>query len=620
MRARDDDHGPNSPEFGRVFERERERERENSGKFASGIRAMVMLARSKRVVYEAKASWPSLDAGEVGCGLSVANFVDTDVGGRPQSWDFGATALNATSNDTDEVLWRLISALLVRTPRVHQSEVFGEFVAEGLGLSLFSKYTVAHPSRPQFWVLSPGMKIGSNLPVYCSDTGPFGTNLPRPLYADVTTNLNEAHPMYSLVGTPASGPVSSGRIIPSDFATGIGASVRTSASRLRCSQWGGGAPSGDLHHDTAGKQDRSLIRRRPFSAASPASAVVLASVSVIQQPQGRCMDPVIEPFMSETVTDTVTATATKSLKQPIAAATPMARYFIAVQVQTAPGTREILRLVASRLRMNLAHMTLALIAGPWQVEDIPRVNVAPLSCIGPTHSGTLLPVRFEQYCNGSKKSRWRTIPDKATALVICLTRVNGGQPERRYLQDSRTASGVTISAQLHQVGLKFATQVAACLEHRQLQSSQEPPPRLLDTQERDGLVWSPWALVMFHPALSLVYGLGASRLASPPGGFDCRLESDPSSSPIAVSASSQTAVQCLCMPRQLTKMNSGIGGQDVSAFSGNAKSATSARCSRIRNRVVQTLQDIARGSFSIRDEALLPEQGIPRKVFSQLTS
>ncbi|KAK1522143.1 uncharacterized protein CCOS01_09855, partial [Colletotrichum costaricense] len=78
------------------------------------------------------------------------------------------------------------------------------------------------------------------------------------------------------------------------------------------------------------------------------------------------------------------------------------------------------------------------------------------------------------------------IPDKATALVICLTRVNGGQPERRYLQDSRTASGVTISAQLHQVGLKFATQVAACLEHRQLQSSQEPPPRLLDTQERDG--------------------------------------------------------------------------------------------------------------------------------------
>ncbi|KAK1472222.1 hypothetical protein CABS01_04865, partial [Colletotrichum abscissum] len=85
-----------------------------------------------------------------------------------------------------------------------------------------------------------------------------------------------------------------------------------------------------------------------------------------------------------------------------------------------------------------------------------------------------------------RRSRWRTIPDKATALVICLTRVNGGQPDRRYLQDSRTASGVTISAQLHQVGLKFATQVAACLEHRQLQSSQEPPPRLLDTQERDG--------------------------------------------------------------------------------------------------------------------------------------
>lgn len=62
--------------------------------------------------------------------LSVANFVDAGVGGRPQSWDFGATAFNATSNGNDEVLWRLISALLVRTPRVHQSEVFGEFVVD----------------------------------------------------------------------------------------------------------------------------------------------------------------------------------------------------------------------------------------------------------------------------------------------------------------------------------------------------------------------------------------------------------------------------------------------------------------------------------------------------------
>lgn len=53
------------------------------------------------------------------------------------------------------------------------------------------------------------------------------------------------------------------------------------------------------------------------------------------------------------------------------------------------------------------------------------------------------------------------------------------------------------------------------------------------------------------------------------------------------------------------KMISDIVGQNVSAFSDNAKGATSARGSRIRNRVVQT-QDIARGPFSIRDEALLP--------------
>lgn len=90
-----------------------------------------------------------------------------------------------------------------------------------------------------------------------------------------------------------------------------------------------------------------------------------------------------------------------------------------------------------------------------------------------------------------RRSRWRTKPDKATALVICLTRVNGGQPQRQYLQDDTTAGGIAISDQLHQAGLKFAAQVAACLEHRQVQASQEPPLRLLDTEECD----SGWTLV-----------------------------------------------------------------------------------------------------------------------------
>ncbi|KAK1723443.1 uncharacterized protein BDZ83DRAFT_653094 [Colletotrichum acutatum] len=245
--------------------------------------------------------------------------------------------------------------------------------------------------------------------------------------------------MYSGVGTPASG---------------------TSASRLRCSQWGGGAPSGDLHDDTAGKLDRSVCE--PVSIPSwPPS-------------QGRCMDPVIEPFVNETVTDTVTATATKSLKDGQ----------VFHRFPGSDGAWDAKNSPAGCVKA--AHESCSYDAFPDRVHRryFPCERRASI-CIGPIHSGALLPVRFEQYCNGSKKSRWGTKSDKATALVICLTRVNGGQPQRRYLQDSRIAGGDAISDLLHQVGLKFATQVAVCLEHRQLQSSQKPPPRLLVIGERD---------------------------------------------------------------------------------------------------------------------------------------